>query len=511
MPCCRTALTADWGQAMLIDRYEPEDVFARVPQLAEEIDPVLVQLDQLLEDDQLYQQVRSDLAQRYPLTLVHGRHSTPAEALLRLLVVQHLYAWSYAETVARVADSLVLRWFCRLYFRRAPTKTTLLRWAATIHPTTLQALVDRATLLAKQAHVTPGRKLRIDSTCVQTTIHHPTDSGLLGDGVRVLSRLLRQAQPLASAALTSVQEAFRSRVRTTRRLLQQIHRVRRFKGDDAEARQRALYQRLLEVTRQTVRQARRVRAALPALPAVGWSHEQREVALAPHAVAQEQRRARRLAARFDHFLPLVEQAIHQAQRRVLAGQPVTSREKVLSLFEPHTRVVQRGKTGAAVEFGRQVMLDESEGGIVTRFPVLVDGESECHQALPAIQHHRAMLGPPPRLVTGDRRLHAKGLEEAAQRLGVRQVVIPWTGTLGAARRAGERQRAWRRRYRWRAGIEGRIHSLRRAYGLARSRSHGLLGLERDVGWGVLASDLRHLAAAQAARAPRHLLAPHAAA
>src|SRR6476620_11793822 len=97
------------GARMLIDRYEPEDVFARVPELAEQTDPVLVQLDRLLDDDQLYGQVRHDLAQRYRLTPVHGRHSTPAEVIVRLLVVQHLYAWSYAETVERVADSLVLR------------------------------------------------------------------------------------------------------------------------------------------------------------------------------------------------------------------------------------------------------------------------------------------------------------------------------------------------------------------------------------------------------------------
>jgi transposase, IS5 family len=154
-------------------------------------------------------------------------------------------------------------------------------------------------------------------------------------------------------------------------------------------------------------------------------------------------------------------------------------------------------------------LDEIEGGVVTRFPVLADGESASHQALPALAHHLAVLGHPPALVTGDRRLHAKGLEAAAQRLGVRQVVIPWTGTLGAARRTVERQRVWRRRYRWRAGIEGRIHSLRRDSGLARCRSHGLLGLERDVGWGVLASDLRHIAIAQAAQ--RQQAAAHRAA
>ena len=97
---------------MLSDRYRPEDVFARVPELADQTDPVLVKLGQLLDDDQLYQQVRADLARRYRLTLVHGRPSTPAEVLLRLFVVQHLHAWSYQETVERVADSLVLRWFC---------------------------------------------------------------------------------------------------------------------------------------------------------------------------------------------------------------------------------------------------------------------------------------------------------------------------------------------------------------------------------------------------------------
>jgi transposase, IS5 family len=225
---------------MLIDRYDPEDVFARVPELAEHADPVLAALDRLLDDDQLYAQVHRDLARRYPLTLVHGRHSTPAEVLLRLLVVQHVYAWSYEETVQRVADSLVLRWFCRVYFQRVPTKATLLRWAATIRPATLQALIDRAALLAKQAKVTRARKLRIDSTCVQTTIHHPTDSGLLGDSVRVLSRLIRQAQPLVQASLASVHAAFRSRLRTTRRLLQQIHRVRRVKGADAAEQQRGL-------------------------------------------------------------------------------------------------------------------------------------------------------------------------------------------------------------------------------------------------------------------------------
>jgi transposase, IS5 family len=159
---------------MLIDRSDAEDVFARVPELAEQTDPVLVQLDRLLDDDQLYAQVRGDLARRYRLTPVHGRHSTPAEVLLRLLVVQHRSAWSSAETVDRVADSLVLRWLCRVSFRRVPANATLLRGAATLRPATRQALSDRLARLAKQARVTQGRKRRLESTCVQTDVHQPT-------------------------------------------------------------------------------------------------------------------------------------------------------------------------------------------------------------------------------------------------------------------------------------------------------------------------------------------------
>ncbi len=385
-----------------------------------------------------------------------------------------------------------------------PEKTTLLRWAQTLRPATLQALVDRAAHLAQLAQVTRARKLRIDSTCVQTPIHHPTASGVVGDGVRVLPRLILRAKPLlvqANAPLASVRDAFRNRVRSARRVLQPLHRVRqRDKGEDATEAQQGLYTRLLEITRRTVRQAQRVQAAVQ-----GQLRTPEGVAPSRHP-AQE-RLAPRLLAQFERFLPLVQRGMHQARARVLDGHPVLATAKVRSLFEPHTRVVQRRKLGAPVEFGRQVVLDEVEGGLVTRFHVLAfhvlaDAESECHQALPAVQHHRALFGRPPWLVAEDRRLHTKGVEQAAQDLGVTHVVIPRTGPLSAAQRAREHTRVWRRRYRWRAGIEGRIHSLRRDYGLAHCRSHGEVGLERDIGWGIFASDLRHLAAGQVRRAHR---------
>src|SRR5436309_3652126 len=247
---------------MLVDRYEPEDVFARVPEVAAQTDPVLKALDRLLEDDQLYQQVRTDLGKRYRFTLVHGRHSTPVEVLLRMLLCKHLYQWSYRETEERVKDSLVLRWFCRVYFERVPDETTLLRWLHTLRPETLHALNDRVVELARQAKVTSGRKLRLDATCVQTEIHHPTDSGLLVDGVRVLSRFVKRAKGLVAEQVRSVEQTCRSRLRSAKRVAQQLHRQLRRKGEDKEAEQKQLYQKLVETAEHMVRQATPIAQAL---------------------------------------------------------------------------------------------------------------------------------------------------------------------------------------------------------------------------------------------------------
>jgi IS5 family transposase len=459
---------------MLIDRHPYEDVFARVPELAGHTDPVLRHLDRLLDDDVLYAQVRADLAMRYPATLVHGRHSTPVEVLLRLLLIKHLYRWSYRETEARVADSLVLRWFCRVYFRPVPDATTLRGWAQTIRPATVHALNDRVVRLAQEAHVTTGRKLRLDGTAVQTVIHHPTDASLLADGVRVRSRLIRRSKPVVQETCTGVRDAFRTRMRTMGSGLQTLHRLRRRTGDDHAATRVAVYAKLVAATRATVTQAQLVLAALQGMGSAVEGH------------------AARLRTEIARYIPLVERVISQSERRVFIGESVPAAEKLVSLFEPHTRIVLRHKGGASVEFGRLVVIDEVEGGIVTRFAVLADKTGEQGQLAPALAHHLRLFGKAPRLVTGDRGVHAAENEAVARAAGVRHLVIPRSGKLTATQRADEQTRSWRQRYRWRAGIEGRLSSLRRDYGLRDCPDHGEEGVVRRVGWGIIASNLRHI-------------------
>jgi IS5 family transposase len=248
-----------------------------------------------------------------------------------------------------------------------------------------------------------------------------------------------------------------------------------------------LYERLLRITEQTVQQARIIRRALNQRDQVADRARSSASHPAPPSAAD------RLRAELDRFLTLVAQVIHQARSRVVDERPVPAQEKLVSLFEPHTRVLRRHKTGTPVEFGRHVVLDEVDGGILTRARLLGPREVERHELAPAVAHHQAVFRRSPRLVTADRGFHVAGQEAMLQALGVRHVVVPAAGRPTTQQRAQERQRIWRRRYRWRAGIEGRIHSLRRDYGLRRCRSHGEVGLLRDVGWGILASNLRRIA------------------
>ena len=465
---------------MLRDRYDPIDLFALVPQLQLQFEPQLAQLDRLLDDGAIFSRVRADLARRYPLTPVHGRPSTPVEVILRMLVVMRLYGWSYAETEFFVKDSLVLRQFCRVYLEKVPDDTVLIRWANTIGPKTVEQLNDRVVQLARSLKVTRGRKLRVDTTAMETNIHYPTDSALLGDGVRVLSRFLKRARTvLGKAAETLGPAAFRSRVRTVRRLAQQLHRIARRKGAEARAALQAAYDRLIATAQRTGAQARRVLEAL-----------QRKV----------KPPAQRLAQRIGTVLPLLIQGIQQATRRVLEGKTVPAPEKLLSLFEPHTQIIPRFKAGKPVEFGRKLRLDEVEGGIVSGYRILEQGGGQDQPCVKdSLETHQRHFGRAPDLLAGDRGLASAANERLAREAGVKRIALPWVGRASQARQQQEKERWFRRGYRFRAGIEGRIHVLRRDYGLKRCRYHGEAGMGRWVGWGIVTHNLAQIAEAGATK------------
>jgi transposase, IS5 family len=466
------------GATMIVDRYDPINLFELVPKLNLQFEPELILLDELLDDDVFFERVKADLLRQHPNSGRRGRHSTPVEVILRMLVVKRLYDFSYEQTERFVNDSIVLRQFCRLYLERVPDDTTLIRWANTIGSETVASLNDRAVELARSLKVTRGRKLRVDGTVVETNIHHPTDDALISDGVRVIGRLLMRAKSFVEQSVLGEQkgEPFRNRARSAKRLAHRISKMAPRRGQEAKAGLRTAYERLLEVGRTTIRQAGRVGTLLSETPSA-------------HGISEQ----------ISHFSELLERIVRQARRRVLEGEQVPTTEKLLSLFESHTAIIRRGKARKQTEFGRKVWLSEVDGGIVSGFRILEGNAGDEAQLEPALEDHLRLFGGPPQLIAADRNVHSKDNERMAREFGVKKVCLPKAGKKSAFREEYEGQRWYKRARRFRAGIEGRISVMKRRQYLGRCRDRGEEGFGRWVGWGVLTANLDTIAQKVAAR------------
>ena len=456
---------------MLVDRYESDKLFCSIVKLTQEMDPVLAQIDHLLDDESLYQAIRADLAKRYPLTEQTGHPSTPVEVILRMLVVKRLYRLSYEQTEYQVRDSLVLRQFCRLYLQEAPDDTTLIRWARLIQPETLAAFNERIVCLVTQLKLTAGRKLRTDGTVVETNIHPPSDSSLLADGVRVLGRTLGRAQTVLQTASDTTSQILRDTVRQARQLARQIGEAARKHGETAATQLQGLYQQLVDLTQDTLTHSQ---ALLPALQLAGG------------------KTAQRLVRTLTTFGPRVAQVVTQTQRRVLQGEAVPADEKLVSLFEAHTDILRRNKAGHPTEYGHKVWLDQVDGGWVTRWAILEGNAPDTDQWQPSLEHHQQVFGHPPEQASADRGVYSQANDAFAQQSGVKKIILPKPGYCSADRRAWEEQDWFQEGHAWHAGIEGCISGLKRGQELTRCRDHGHPGFEKWVGWGVIAANLKRM-------------------
>jgi transposase, IS5 family len=464
---------------MLRDHYELDKVFVEISQKVSEMDPILAQLDQLLDDDGLFQLIKHDMSKRYSKTTKTGRASTPVEVVLRMLAVKHLYNLSYEETECQVRDSLVLRQFCRVYFNKVPDDTTLIRWAKQLKPETLKAFNERLVQLALSCKVSRGRKLRSDGTVVETNIAYPTDSKLLVDGVRVLSRSLKRIKNAVAEPWSNAGELFRDRSRSAKVQARSILQAAKGRGEAAKATMQEAYGRLVTIAEASVSQAKAVLGQLKG------------------SCNQE---SQRLSQTLESFVPRLEQVIKQTVQRVFAGKAVAASEKLVSLFEPHTDIICRNKAGKESEFGHKVWLDEVDGGIVTRWSVLEGNPPDESQWRPAIDHHLEQFGKPPYQASGDRGLYSPDNEDYANKRGIKRVILPKPGHKSEARRRHEAQGWFKRGRRFHAGIEGRISVLKRKHGLDRCRYGGEDGFARWVGWGVIAGNLAVMARYLAAKA-----------
>jgi IS5 family transposase len=431
-------------------------------------------VDEVLADEQIVAAVYEALAKRHPKSRSRGRPGTPAETVLRLLILKHLRNWSYEVLEREVRANLVYRDFTRVGAGKMPDAKTMGRWGTALRPEVLKQVHERMVRIARDKGVIAGRRMRVDTTVVETDIHHPTDSTLLGDGVRVLTRTMRKITKLVGA----VGAKLRDRSRSVKLRLLEIGRVARAKGPISQDKLKQRYRQLLNTTSRVAGQAKRFSAEI----AEGVKRAKDVL---------KQLMLEGLRQELDAMTSHVRQVMKQTRARIFRGNP-RSEGKLLSLFEPSTEVIRKGKAGKPNEFGKMVKLQEAENQIITDYEVYAQRPHDSDLLIAAIETHQTLLGRVPHLLAADAAFYSTRNEAAAKTKGVKRVCVPNRATKSIERKREQKKRWFRNGQKWRTGSEGRISVVKRRHGLGRCRYKGYIGMNRWVGLGVIADNVVNL-------------------
>lgn len=442
-------------------------------------EPWMRQADQVLEDEQLIHTVYEALLKRSPKSRTRGRRGVAAEIVLRMMLLKHIRNWSFQDLEREVRPNLLYREFTRIGSGKVPDAKTLGRQAQALGPEVVEQIHRRMVELAVENKVVQGRKMRVDTTVVETNIHYPTDSSLLGDGDRVLTRVMKKVTALAGAVGTKL----RNRMRSVQRRVAEIARASRTKGDKGKQKIEPLYRKLLEITGRVVGQARRFSAEI----ASGVKHS-------PDVLKQAALEA--LKREMDGMVETVGKVVNQAKARVFGGDTHVE-GKILSVFETSTEVIRKGKASKPTEFGKMVKIQEAENQIVIDYQVYDRKPSDSDLLIPSIETHQARMGRTPNLAAADAGFYSAKNVAEAEEMGVKRVSVPNRSTKSAARRQHQKQRWFKKGQKWRTGCEGRISLLKRRHGLRRSLYKKDAGMKRWVGLGVIADNLINIGKALA--------------
>jgi IS5 family transposase len=437
------------------------------------LEPLLQSISDFLDDhEEMIEAVRRDLERglKNPGT---GRGGLTPPQVLRSLILMRVKNWNYRELRERITDGYTLRQFTDFYCQPVPKHDAFNRAFNRLTPETLQAVNELVVQAAVDVGLEDGQKLRVDTTVVQTDIHHPTDNTLLWDVVRVVTRLVLR---LSTAVQQRIQ-GFGNRTRAARRRMQEIQRLT---PKERHERQTEKYRELIGVTEEVVNSA--------------------------HKVVEQTRKARgkdvvadlaigELRKEIDHYCGLGGRVIDQARRRVLQGEQVPNAEKIYSIFETHTDLIKRGKVQTPIEFGHKVFLAESAQGLITQYEVLEGNPGDDQQVESSLERHKETFGRAPELYGSDRGFFSEKNVKSCKRNGVKVVCIPQRGGKKTAKRETyERSPAFKEGQRFRAGIEGRISVLFRGRGMKRCLAEGRQRFALAVGAAVLANNLMRIAA-----------------
>ena len=419
----------------------------------------LTRVDKLLDDERFFAPFRERFGTRM------GRPTTAVATYLRLMYLKHRYQLGYEVLVKEVSDSLAWRRFCHLTLGdRVPDSTTLIKLTHKYGEDTMCALNDALVLKLKEGKVVRGKKLRLDTTVVESDIHHPTDTGLLNDGVKVITRVVSKLKKV----IPGVGSRFVKHTRKAKKVYLSLVKVMKGRnGKDKTALKKA-QEKLVKITEEAIVGGRAVQAELELL---------REK---PPLVD-------RLRGQMGEWIEAAEKVVRQTQEVIKGNRHIPRR--LVSLFDVDARPIKRGKSRADTEFGRKVLLGETDHGIITTYQVLEDNPSDTTLLKPGVKGHKRLFRKRLKAVAGDRGFYSQPNEDWLKDNGVSRVSIPKRGKVREDRRKYQKQSWFKRLQRFRAGIEARISLLKRKFGLKRSLMRGSPGVNIWVGQGILAHNL----------------------
>lgn len=347
---------------------------------------------------------------RHPRT---GRTGLTAEQVLRTFVLQRLKNWDLRELRERTADGYPLRIFTGFFSGPGPRHDALHRAFIRLTSDPVHAINDLVIRWAVAQGREDGKKLRADTTGVETNVHDPTASTLLWDGVRVLTRLVGRLR----AQVPECPVGFVNRPRRARRRMQEIQRLT---PKQRQEQQVPKYRALITIAAGVVKGARAVVAAAETMPCA-------------EPLAAAQRAA--LHAEISVYGDRTERVLAQARRRVLDGENVPNAEQLFAIFEPPTDLIKRGKAQTPVEFGHKVFLAESGHGLITDERVLDGNPVDETQVAPALERHHQRFAAALDLGAMDRGFFSAPALKACEAAGVAVECIPQRGGRKSAERA----------------------------------------------------------------------------
>ena len=419
----------------------------------------LTQVDQLLKDERFLIPFKMKFGSDM------GRPTTAVATYLRMMYIKYRYQLGYETLVKEVKDSFAWRRFCHLSLDdKVPESSTLIKLTHKYGEDTVRALNDALVLKLKERKVVRGRKLRIDTTVVESDIHHPTDTGLLTDGIRVITRVVSKLKKV----VPGIGSRFVKHTRKAKKVylgLMKVVKGRTGKDDSALKRAR---DNLVKITGEVIADGREVQAEIELLQ-------------------EKSPLLNGLKGQLGEWIEAAEKVVRQTQEVIKGNRRLPRR--LVSLFDVDARPIKRGKARTDTEFGRKVLLGETDHGIITTYQVLDENPSDTALLKPVVRGHRRLFRKRLKAVAGDRGFYSQPNEDWLKDNGVRRVSIPKRGKVREDQRRYQKQSWFKRLQRFRAGIEARISLLKRKFGLKRSLMRGSPGVNIWVGQGILAHNL----------------------